>query len=381
MKIIATTLLTCVLVLLTLGALALCACDLDSQRSPGFFDQQIYWMQFGLAGLVFAAMLDYRRLRRDGLPHILLILCILLLVLVWVPGIGVFKNGAYRWLPFGQPSEAAKLGMILWLAAYCVQHRQSMRDRHVGFMRPCSAAGLVAALVFFEPDWGTAILLVAVCGCMLLAAGGRWKYLSITAAILLPSLCLAIWLNPLRCERVLAFHDPEAYRWSVAAQPWQTMLALARGGCWGTGAGQGVHTLGYIPAQETDFILSAIGEEWGLAGTGLVWGASLGFFLCGMAIALRATDNFGRMLATGISCLVGLQSFLNLAVATSLLPNKGISLPFVSYGGSNLVVMMTAVGLLISVARISARSTTVATPELATGARSRNPFALRPTPA
>lgn len=377
MKTISTILLTCVLLLLTLGALALCTCDLDSLQRPGFFGQQIYWMQFGLLGLVLAALFDYRWLKRFYLPHLLLGVCVVTLVLVWVPNIGVCKNGAHRWLKFGQPSEAAKLGLILWLAAYCTRPEQRMADLRVGFLLPACVVGVVAGLVFFEPDWGTASLMIAVCGCVLFRAGARWKYLLTTTAVLVPLLCLAIWLNPLRRERILAFLNPEDYRWSLATQPWQTMLALARGEWWGVGAGQGIHTLGYVPAQETDFILSAIGEEWGLVGAGLVWAASLGFFLCGMAIARRATDDFGCLLATGISCLVGLQAFLNLGVATSLLPNKGISLPFVSYGGSNLVVMMTAVGVLISIARISLRSTTVTTPELNPTTLPRNHFASR----
>jgi cell division protein FtsW len=360
MKTTATLLLVFVLVLLTLGAVALCTCDLDSASGPGFFGKQLYWMQFGFVALVCAALIDYRWLKKWGLPYLLLGVCVVLLALVWHPGVGVCKNGAYRWLKWGQPSEAAKLGVILWLAAYCAHSGQRLAGLRIGFLVPGGVVGLVAGLIFLEPDWGTATLLIVVCGCMLLHAGARWKYMLTTAASFVAFLALAIWFNPLRYERVLAFLNPEDYRLTVAMQPWQTMLALARGSWRGVGAGQGIHSLGYIPAQESDFILSAIGEEWGLVGTGLLWAGSLGFFQCGMFIARRAADDFGRLLVTGISYLVGLQTLLNLAVATSLLPNKGISLPFVSYGGSNLIVMMAAVGLMISVARHSPQTTSAA---------------------
>jgi cell division protein FtsW len=273
------------------------------------------------------------------------------LAAVWVPGIGVARNGALRWLPFGQPSEFAKLALIIFLADYAVAHQARMRERNTGFLYPGLVAGVIVSMVFFEPDWGTATLIAAETLVLLAIAGVPGAYLASAVVVGCETLALLLLRNPLRLERILAFLDPEQYRNGVGWQVWQALLSLGSGGLFGTFFGEGDHKNGFVPEQQTDFVLSPIGEELGLLGTSLVLLMFVIILLAGTRIAWRIEDPFGQLLAAGITQLIGLQAFINIGVVTSILPNKGIALPFVSYGGSSMVCMLTGVGLLISIAR------------------------------
>jgi cell division protein FtsW len=211
--------------------------------------------------------------------------------------------------------------------------------------------GSMLALIFLEPDWGTTLLLASVGVGLLYLGGTRLRYL--LPAMLLGAAGVGFLLrhNPVRMGRMMAFLDLETYKDSVGYQTWQAMLALGAGGWDGLGLGNGRQKLGFVPENQTDFILSVVGEELGVVATLAVVVAFLLFTVCGFYISSRCKNLFGFLLGTGITMLVSLQAFINIGVVTSILPNKGLPLPFVSYGGSNLVVMLAGVGLLIGLAR------------------------------
>ncbi|MBI4325432.1 MAG: cell division protein FtsW [Chloroflexi bacterium] len=343
--------------------------DLDS------FQRQLLWLGAGLLAGLSAALLNYRWLRKWQLPWILISLATVLLVAVLVPGIGVEINGGRRWLRFGgQPSELAKVALIIALADYCATHQPQMKERTWGFLYPGFMAGTAVALIFAEPDWGTALLLAAVAAALLLIAGTHWAYILSAGIIGLEILVILLCHSPMRLLRIMAFLDPEKYQSGVGWQGWQSVLAIGAGGLWGRPFGEGKQKFGFVPEQQTDFIFSLIGEELGFVGASLVMLAYVCIIICGLRIAWRTIDPFGQFLVAGITFLIGLQAFINIGVATSSLPNKGIPLPFISYGGSNLLSMLSSIGLVMSVARhpdrpgrCSSKCTRRASPEGAGG--------------
>jgi cell division protein FtsW len=315
------------------------------------FEMHLYWVGLGLVTGVVTACLDYSWLRQPRLGYGLVGFMLLLLVAVLIPGLGVEKNGASRWLWIGQPSELAKVALVIYLAGYICRNADRMGERKVGFLYPGGVAAVFVGLIFFEPDWGTAAPLSVVTLAMLAVGGAHWAYL-VSASLIGTELFLLLLLqNPLRLERVLAFLDPEKHRDGAGWQGWQSLLALGSGGWWGTSFGEGRHKHGFVPEQQTDFVLSLVGEELGLAGTLVVLGLFGVLLACGARITWRSADPFGKLLAAGLSVLISVQAFINIGVVTSSLPNKGIALPFVSYGGSSLVGFCLAAGLLLSVAR------------------------------
>jgi cell division protein FtsW len=206
-------------------------------------------------------------------------------------------------------------------------------------------------LIFVEPDVGTALLLGTVSSIMLPIAGIRWRYFVPPVLIALVGLGVFLWQNPMRSERIYSWLHLEETKQDKGMQAYQAMVALGSGGVTGVGLGDGRQKLGRIPEHHTDFILSVIGEELGLSATLFVIAAFLAITICGVYIAWHACDTFGMLVASGITFLIGLQAVINVGVVTGSLPNKGLSLPFISYGGSNLVVMLTCVGVLGSIAR------------------------------
>jgi cell division protein FtsW len=220
-----------------------------------------------------------------------------------------------------------------------------------GFVRPGLVSALIVALVFVEPDWGTAALLSAVSLAMLLIAGTRWRHILGVVATAVPAFVLLVCYDPVHFARVLSFIDPEKYQDGIGWQGWHSVLSIGIGGIWGTLCGEGSHKYGFVPEQQTDFIFSLIGEELGLIGTTAVVLLFAVIIVAGARVVWRIADRFGQLLACGLTLLIGLQAFVNIGVCTSSLPNKGIPLPFVSYGGSSLVCMLVASGLLASIAR------------------------------
>jgi len=355
MKFASTALFFCVAALMALGIVMLCSASTWKPEARHLVLQPI-WCGIGLVGCGLAAASDYRWLKRQSWLVWVFALCVVgLLVMVLVPGVGVKANGAIRWLRLGsltiQPSELAKLALIVVLAFYGDHYQRFMPQFLRGFVVPSLIIGLFVGLVFKEPDVGTALLLAAVGGVMLLVAGVRWLHLM--PIMLLGALALGLFLanNPMRSARIYSWLHPEETKLGKGMQTYQAMVALGSGGITGVGLGDGRQKLGFVPEHHTDFIFSVVGEELGLVATLSVMAAYLTIILCGIYIAWHAGDTFGLLLASGITFLLGFQVIINVGVVTGALPNKGLALPFISYGGSNMVVMLTAVGFLINVAR------------------------------
>jgi cell division protein FtsW len=352
MRIAVTVLAFCVAALLSLGMVMLYSSSM-AQVGARYLMMQLIWCGVGLILCVVATSVDYRLLRKFAWP--LFGLAVLLLGLVLVKQIGTRVNGARRWFSFGparfQPSEFAKLALIIAIAWYGEHFQRKMPTWKRGILVPGLFIGLVLGLIFVEPDRGTTILLASVSLIMLLIAGVRWHFVAPPVLAAVAALAISLWHDPMRSKRIFSWLYLEENKSGVGYQAYQAMLALGAGGWTGLGLGNGRQKLGFVPEHHTDFILSIIGEELGLVATLLVVMAFVAIVLCGIYIALNSRDTFGLLLGSGISFLIGLQAFINVGVVTSALPNKGLPLPFISYGGSNLMIMMTCVGLLFSIAR------------------------------
>jgi cell division protein FtsW len=330
---------------------------LDTLDDPSYFlVQQSAWAVIGVIGMALAARMDHRRLRRAVLP--LMAVAIGLLVLVLIPGVGTCAGGACRWLRLTsfaglQPAEIAKLGLIAYLAFWL----GARRDRVTGAAATVPFALLVAGvtgLVVAEPDLGTAIVIGVVALALYFAAGARIvAFAGVGALAAALTLMLAI-AQPYRLQRVLTFLDPWSDPRGAGFQTIQSLYGLALGGPFGEGLGAGKEKFGFLPAPYTDSIFSVLGNELGILGTGTVILLFLAFAFRGTRIALRAPDAEGALLAIGVTVWISFQAWLNMAVVASLVPMTGITLPFISYGGSSLCVGLFAVGILLSVGRAGA---------------------------
>jgi cell division protein FtsW len=354
MKIITTTLVFCVAAMLALGMVMLYSSSM-MQVGARYLLMQLVWGGLGIVACVIAAAIDYRHLKK--VSWLLLGLAIVLLIAVLIPHVGIKVNGARRWLGYEnyrlQPSELAKVALLIALAHYGERNQRQMPTFFRGLVIPVSLIGLVLGLLFLEPDVGTTLLLATVSTIVLLVAGVRWRYVVPPVLIGATAIGIFIWQDPMRSERIYSWLHLEETRLGKGMQAYQAMVALGSGGTFGLGLGNGRQKLGFVPEHHTDFIFSIIGEELGLIATLGVVLAFVAIVICGTLIAWRARDTFGMLLASGITFLIGLQAFINIGVVTSALPNKGLSLPFISYGGSNLLVMLSSVGLLLSIARFA----------------------------
>ncbi len=357
MRLAVPLLVFCVAALLALGMVMLYSASMD-QVGAHYFIVQLLWAVLGIAVCTITAALDYRWLRKLAIP--LLIIGLLMLSLVFVHGIGIRRNGATRWVGFHntslfQPSEFAKFALIVALAWYGERFQRQMPGWKRGILIPGVMIAAVLGLIFREPDRGTTILLASVSGAMLVLAGARWRYIVPPVLAGIGALAISIWHDPMRIRRIFAWLYLEENKSGVGYQAYQAMLALGSGGWTGLGLGNSRQKLGFVPERHTDFIFSIIGEELGLIATLLIIIAFVIVVLCGLYIAMKAPDPFGFLLGSGIAFLIGLQAFINIGVVTSALPNKGLPLPFISYGGSNLLMMLTSVGVLLSISRFARR--------------------------
>jgi len=331
------------------------------QVGTRYLVMQLIWCGLGLTACVGATLVDYKYLAKFW--WLLLAIAIIALALVLVPHVGVVRGHARRWFSFGgmsvQPSEFAKLALIVALAWYGDHYQRQMRTWKRGIIIPGLFIAVVLGLIFVEPDRGTTILMAAVSGTMLIVAGVRWTYIVPPGVAALVALACSLVRDPMRAKRIFSWLYLEEHKSDVGYQAYQAMLALGAGGWTGLGLGNGRQKLGFVPEHHTDFIFSIIGEELGLIATLLVVVGFLAVIVSGICIALNSRDTFGLLLGSGISFLIGFQAFINIGVVTSALPNKGLALPFISYGGSNLLMMLTCVGILLSIARRSRASETI----------------------
>jgi cell division protein FtsW len=354
MKVAVTTLAFCVAALLALGLVMLYSSSLTLVGAR-YLMMQLVWGVFGFALCVTATALDYQWLKRMAWPLFIIAVLLLVMVMVLPHRFAPKINGARRWFDFHgmrfQPSEFAKIALIVLLAWYGDHCQRQMQTWKRGILLPAALIAVVLGLVFVEPDRGTTILLAVVGGSLLLLAGVRWRHILIPAAAGVAGLTLSILHDPMRMRRIFSWWDLEQHKEGVGYQAYQAMIAFGSGGWSGLGLGNSRQKLGFVPEDYTDFIFSIIGEELGLIATLLVVLAFVIIVICGIYIAVNAREPFGFLLASGITLLIGLQAAINIGVVTSALPNKGLPLPFISYGGSNLLAMFTCVGLLFSIAR------------------------------
>ena len=381
MRVAVTTLAICVAALLALGLVMLYSASM-TQVGAHYLMMQIIWCAAGFVLCVTAASVDYQLFKKFAWP--IFALAVFLLFLLKVMGNHSFAhlsapwiNGARRWFDFHgarfQPSELGKIALIIALAWYGDRFQRRMHTFKWGIVFPIAIIAAVLGLVFVEPDRGTTILLAAVSGAVLLMAGVKWKFIVPPVILAAVGLAISILHDPRRMKRIISWWDLEQNKEGVGYQAHQAMIALGSGGWFGLGLGNGRQKLGFVPEHHTDFIFSIIGEELGLVTTLLVIVAFVVIVLCGIYIALHARETFGTLLATGVTLLIGLQAAINIGVVTSALPNKGLPLPFISYGGSNMLAMLTCVGILFSVARRAA-PVKISTSDFIT---SDNPFTAR----
>ena len=277
---------------------------------------------------------------------------VLMLTLVLVPGIGIRVNGAQRWIDLGpmllQVSEIGKLGLLFALAHYLAANRRYLDDVLRGYIIPCGILATVCGLIIIEPDFGTAFLCGTVGGLMLYLTGVRLKFLIPTAILAVALFSVAVYKDPVRLQRITSFLDVEGNRSDSSYQLWQGILAFGAGGIEGVGLGAGRQQMAFLPEAHTDFIFSIVGEELGLIFTiGVVILFMLLFYI-GVLQLQRAPNLYQYLLVMGALLFVTLQALINVGVVTGCLPTKGMSLPFISYGGSNLVFMFIMIGIILN---------------------------------
>ena len=360
MKVAVTTLAFCVTSLLALGLVMLYSSSMvmvdkrtHSEIGAHMLQMQLLWCVLGFIACVTLAALDYEVLKKFALP--VFVGSLFMAALVFVPHLGINLNGAHRWIRLPgatfQPSEIVKIALIVMLAWYGDYSQRKMNTFKRGIIIPGMIIAAALGLIFIEPDRGTTILLAAVSGTMLMIAGVRWLHVIPPVLVAAAALVFSLTHDAMRSGRITAWLHPEAHAGGAALQAEQAKIAIGSGGLTGLGLGDGMQKHGFLPEIQSDFIFANIGEELGLVATLLVVLAFLIITICGLFIALRARDQFGCLLAVGITSLISYQAIINIGVVTSLLPNKGLALPFISAGGSSLLAMLMGVGILLSVAR------------------------------
>lgn len=325
----------------------------DKFHSPLYFlVRQGLWALLGLAGMAMLMHVDYRHYRRPWLIYTGLFVCAVLLVAVFF----LDKNhNTHRWIRLGflsfQPSELSKLFVVVYLACFLEKRMGQIDDwRHT--LLPCLVVVLpFIGLIVAEPDLGTAVSIGIVAFMVLFVAGVRYKYALGVILSAIPVLFALVYFFPYRLKRVLVFLDPWKDPLGAGFQITQSLIALGSGGLFGLGLMEGKQKLFYLPEPHTDFIFSVIGEEGGLAGTLSLLLLFSVFLWRGMRLSLRMSDPFGRYLGVGLTMMIVCQAFINMSVVTSLLPTKGIPLPFISSGGSSLLMSLLGVGVLLNISQ------------------------------
>ena len=340
--------------LVTLGMVMLFSTSAFAQDSHGdpyyFLKRQLIWMVLGLGACFAGAFIDYHFWRKTW--KIWFGVSVLLLALCFVPHVGLRINGSHRWIKLGffpfQPSELAKIAGVFFLAWWFSREETKPGKFLQGFVIPGAVVGLLVGLIAREVDLGTSALIGATALALCFIAGANWGIILGFFGLGLGGLLGIAMLIPERAARMMTFLNPEGDKLGKGLQQWQALIAFGSGGFDGLGLGNGRQKLLYLPYAHTDFIFPMIGLPF-------TWAVVMGYILiilCGGLIASNAKDRFGKLLATGILLLISLQAAVNIGMTTSLLPNKGMPLPFISYGGSNLAVCLFMVGILVNIHRI-----------------------------
>jgi len=345
-----------VVLLVGLGLVMVYSASAAIARAQGaaanpFLVKQAIAALVGFAAMAVAMHVDYRRLREPAVTYLLLGGALALLAAVLF---GPELNATRRWFHFGhfslQPAELAKLALVPFIAFQLDRKLDRVNSREL-LLPVAVATGAMAGLIVLQPDLGTAVLLVATAAAMLFLGGLSWRFLAAGAALALPVFWLLVMSVPYRRARLFAFLEPESDPLGSGFQALQSLIAIGSGGVLGLGPGDSVQKLYFLPYPHSDFIYAIVAEELGMLGA-LVVLALFGLLLWrGVRAGLRSPDPFGRFLGWGLTTVLVLQALINISVAVALLPTKGIPLPFLSYGGSSLVVSMTACGVLLNVSQ------------------------------
>ena len=305
----------------------------------------------GFAALAATSRFSYARYRKIVYPA--LVVSLLMVAAVFIPGVGRTIGGANRWIHLGpipfQPSEAAKIAMILFLAYSLEKKEKRIRSFGVGFLSHILFMLVVAAAILYQRDLGSAGTIAALTWIMMYVAGVRLSYLLGMVVLALPVLAVLIAGTEYRRRRILAFLNPWSDQYGSGFQIIQSFVAFNEGGWFGRGLGQGQQKLFYLPEAHTDFVFSVVGEELGLLGVVVIIALFCFFCYRGLKIALEAPDLFGRYIAIGCTSLIAVGAVLNMGVVMGMLPTKGLPLPFISYGGSSLIMSLAAVGMLLNI--------------------------------
>ncbi|MDG1701856.1 MAG: putative peptidoglycan glycosyltransferase FtsW [Opitutae bacterium] len=340
-----------VTILTLLGIIILFSASQSMYSNPfALLKKQMLWLVLGLGMSFFVYKLNLEKIR--PLIPVITGAALVVLALVLIPGIGVKVNGAQRWLDFGfmrlQVSEIGKIGLLFGLANYLAINRRLLDLWKEGFVFPFTILGLFVGLIFLEPDYGTAFLCGLV-GCVLFFVSGmKLRYLLPTAGIALILFSIAIFLNPERLSRITSFIDVESNRSDSGYQLWQGIIAFGVGGMEGVGLGSGQQQMSFLPEAHTDFIFAIVGEELGLFFSMGVVLLFLTLFLIVLLQLKYAPNLYQYLLVLGALLMIEFQALINIGVVTGCLPTKGMSLPFISYGGSNLVLMFILIGVILN---------------------------------
>jgi cell division protein FtsW len=346
-----------VLGLLVIGIVMLFSTSAFARDSHGdvyfFIKRQAVWFGIGLMICILTALIDYHFWQRTW--WLWFALALIVLTLCYIPHIGMRINGSRRWVGFGQftfqPSEIAKIAAVFFLAAWFSRDENAGNSFLFGFVLPLALIGLALGLILMEVDLGTTVLLGATAFIVMFVAGANPLWLGIAASAGLGGILVVATQISERMGRLSAFLHPQRFQENAGLQQMQALIAWGSGGIEGLGLGNGRQKMLYLPYAHTDFIFPIIGEELGLRFSLLVVFLFVVIIICGITIALHAKDRFGLLLGCGIVALLALQAAVNIGVTTSLLPNKGLPLPFISYGGSNLAACLFGIGLLLNIYR------------------------------
>ncbi len=316
-----------------------------------FLKKQLFFLAIGLAGMALSTRLPYYKLRKLAWPGV--IFSAFLLVLIMAPHMGIKAGGAVRWLNLGvfsfQVSEMVKIALIIFLASFFTENYTQVRNFKQGIVIPSCVTGLLIVLIIFQPDFGTSVILAIIVFIMIYLAGGRIVHLAALIAIFAPA---ALWLllhKSYRLARLTTFLNPWQDPQRSGFQIIQSLLSFGTGGLFGVGIGDGMQKLFYLPEPHTDFIFSVIAEESGFLGVGFILLLYIIIIFRGFRISLKAPDIFGNLLAAGLTALIALEAFINIAGVMGIVPLKGLALPFLSYGGTSLIMSMILIGILLNI--------------------------------